>query len=273
MVERRRGLICTDLDGTLLDPDKQITDRVQRAIKEIAQRGYVIAISSGRHPFNVFELMDSLSLPRNCVCLSGAATFAGGDLIGSFVLGQDAVSEAIAIACDEGAYVSAGGAGFNISCGSVSRGSEAKAKAFSLYGSLASYEELAAAAGKREGSVLKLALHAADDAQYLRLRRKLGSLPGVRCVRSDALWLDVTSSSCTKAAGIAQLARYFGISQAKVAVLGDDENDMEAISQAGFGIAMGNAIPAVKAAASLVVSDNAHDGAAEGLAAAAQALA
>ncbi len=41
----------------------------------------------------------------------------------------------------------------------------------------------------------------------------------------------------------------WGISPAEVVAIGDDINDLEMIAQAGLGIAMGNAVPAVRAAA------------------------
>ena len=46
----------------------------------------------------------------------------------------------------------------------------------------------------------------------------------------------------------------------EVAALGDDENDVKLISIAGLGIAMGNALPQVKAVANAQTLDNDHDG-------------
>jgi Cof subfamily protein (haloacid dehalogenase superfamily) len=267
-VVEAKGLICCDLDGTLLLPDKTMGKASRQALEDAVAAGLVCAISSGRHPFNVFELMDGLGLPRTCVCLSGAATFVDGALIRIIPLGLPAVRSAIAVAAGEGAYVSVGGADFNAVCGQISRGKESAASAFSRYLVVESYEELEEYASKREGKLLKLAMHAKDQAQYERLRESLSRVDGVRCARSDVNWLDVTAVSCSKAAGIRALADYLGIPVSRVAVLGDDENDIEAIAEAGIGIAMGNAIPEAKAVASLVVGDNAHDGAAEGIRAA-----
>lgn len=268
MVETVDALICADLDGTLLSPEKEVRPEVHAAIAEAARQHICFAISSGRHPFNVFDLLDALGLERTCTCLSGAATFVDGERIAEIGLPFEAVAASLAVAAEEGAYVSVAGADFNISCGEVSRGREAKASAFSRYERADSFDELAAVAKERRASILKLAFHGRDEAQYLRLREKLGEISGVRCVRSDALWLDVTSPSCTKAAGVRALARHLGVPASRVAVIGDDENDIEAVAEAGFGIAMGNAIGAVKEAARLVVADNAHGGAAEAIRAA-----
>ena len=46
---------------------------------------------------------------------------------------------------------------------------------------------------------------------------------------------------------------------------GDGENDIEMLQAAGIGIAMGNAMPEVKAAADEVSSGNNEDGIAEAL--------
>lgn len=60
--------------------------------------------------------------------------------------------------------------------------------------------------------------------------------------------------------GITQLAERLGIPLNRVATVGDDVNDLEMISHAGFGVAMGNAIPAVKAVAAWETRTNDQDG-------------
>ncbi len=51
----------------------------------------------------------------------------------------------------------------------------------------------------------------------------------------------------------------------RVIAIGDEANDVEMMRQAGLGIAMGNAVPAVMAVADRVVADLHHDGVAEAL--------
>jgi hydroxymethylpyrimidine pyrophosphatase-like HAD family hydrolase len=46
----------------------------------------------------------------------------------------------------------------------------------------------------------------------------------------------------------------------RVIAIGDEANDLEMIRAAGLGIAMGNAIPAVQAAARYVTADLDHEG-------------
>jgi len=60
--------------------------------------------------------------------------------------------------------------------------------------------------------------------------------------------------------GILQLAGRLGIAPHEIATVGDDVNDLEMIANAGLGVAMGNAIPAVKAIARHHTRTNDQDG-------------
>ncbi|MGN0070242.1 MAG: HAD family hydrolase [Atopobiaceae bacterium] len=266
------GLICCDLDGTLLDPAKQIVPEVRSAIAEAEASGCIVAVASGRHPFNVFELMDGLGLPRTCTCLSGAATFEEGTLIQSNPLPASAVRSVIALAEHLDCYLAASGADFNLTFGHIVRPAKDRKGAVSRYAIAESWDDLARRAEARMGSILKLALHAEDDGSYSRIREGLRCISGICSAQSDIRWVDVTAPGCTKAAGIRALREELGIPAERVAVLGDDENDLEALASAGLAVCPANAIPEAKRIADLVVADNAHAGAAEGIRAAIEAF-
>ena len=55
------------------------------------------------------------------------------------------------------------------------------------------------------------------------------------------------------------------VSPDEIAAVGDDQNDVELLRGAGFGIAMGNAVPEAKAVAGAVVRSNAEGGAIEAI--------
>lgn len=274
-------LICLDLDGTLLGPDKRVSAVCRAALGEARAAGLSVAIASGRHPFNVQELCADLGMPFTAVCLSGALVIADGREVARHPIDEAGMAAAIDAAEACGCYISLSGADFNLCCGvpdwkrrqaATSNGSAAMGpSASSPSPSLSRYEFSETYDGLRElgrgraGEVLKVALNAPDDASYERLRADFADVPGIECARSDTRWLDVNAAGCTKAEGIEALARALGLTMAEVAAVGDDENDVASIGAVGLGIAMGNAIEPVKAVARLVVADNAHDGAAESI--------
>lgn len=262
---RRVKLLCLDLDGTLLDPAKQVSAGNRAAIARARETGLHVAIASGRHPFNICELLDDLGLPHDAVCLSGAYAMLGGSGVFRHELDHEAVAATVEIARAFDGYISLAGSDFNLTAGLVNRGKGGTTPAMQRYLHFDTYDDLLLAACERRSQVLKGALHADDDEVYAKLRDELDQIPGIACAQSDTRWVDVTAQGCTKAEGINAMARTLGFSMDEVAAVGDDENDVESLGAVGLGIAMGNALPVARAAAKVVTADNAHDGVAEAI--------
>jgi hydroxymethylpyrimidine pyrophosphatase-like HAD family hydrolase len=64
----------------------------------------------------------------------------------------------------------------------------------------------------------------------------------------------------TKWSGIRRLAAGWGIADEEICAVGDDVNDIPMIRAAGLGVAMGNAVPEVLAAADRIAPTHDHDG-------------
>ncbi len=77
--------------------------------------------------------------------------------------------------------------------------------------------------------------------------------------------LEVFAPEVDKWRGLSYVADRHGIEPAEIAVIGDEINDLAMVRGAGCGIAMGNAIDAVKAAADYVTASNDADGVAEAI--------
>ena len=262
---RRVKLVCLDLDGTLLDPMKQVPAGNRAAIERARAAGLHVAIASGRHPFNICELLDDLGMPHDAVCLSGAYTMLDGREVGRHGLDDATVGRVIDVVERYGCYVSLAGADFNLTSGNVDRGPGGKTAAVSRYVDCDGYDDLRARVTEHAGAFLKAATHADDEETYQALRADLRKVPGVSVAQSDKRWSDVVATGCSKAEGIEALARALGFSMHEVAAVGDDENDVESLGAVGLGVAMGNALPEARAAAKVAVADNAHDGVAEAI--------
>ena len=72
--------------------------------------------------------------------------------------------------------------------------------------------------------------------------------------------LEVNTITARKGNGMLKLAQMLGIVQADTMACGDDENDLDMIEQAAFGVAMGNASEHVKQKADFVTLSNEEDG-------------
>lgn len=83
---------------------------------------------------------------------------------------------------------------------------------------------------------------------------------GVQIKISQQGELHVTDERASKAAALQSLAIRLGIASQDIVAIGADERDQEMISQAGLGVAMGQAPHSVKSEASWITRSNDQDG-------------
>jgi hypothetical protein len=72
--------------------------------------------------------------------------------------------------------------------------------------------------------------------------------------------MEIYPTHVHKWSGVCRVAERLGVGPAEIVAVGDDLNDLEMVSRAALGVAMGNAVPRLKAAAKLVAPAHADDG-------------
>ena len=82
---------------------------------------------------------------------------------------------------------------------------------------------------------------------------------------SKPQYIEITSANTTKGRALKWLAEFFGISPAEVLAIGDGNNDVSMLQAAGIAVAVGNASPAAKEAASYVTNPSWEHGVAEAI--------
>lgn len=120
--------------------------------------------------------------------------------------------------------------------------------------------QLAEAVGDRPVNKLLL-LASVDDVATLhrKLQRALRFLP-CRVVRALDWTLEILPARTSKAHGVRAVLASLGIKPERCMAVGDGENDLELLKMVGLGVAMGNAMPAVKRAVPTVTAANDADG-------------
>ena len=97
----------------------------------------------------------------------------------------------------------------------------------------------------------------------------------VRSLRADELPIlyesglagniEMFSTRSGKGNGLTALCEHLDIPLSQVMAIGDSSNDMSMLRAVGFSVAVGNAVPELKAIADAVTGDNAHDGVADAI--------
>lgn len=106
--------------------------------------------------------------------------------------------------------------------------------------------------GSWEGDPVYLVNVYADDADVNRVMEKM---PHCKVTRWNSFGVDIIAQESGKVRGMEELLSHFGISRDEVIAFGDGENDLEMLSYAGIGVAMGNADERAKACADYVTSE------------------
>ncbi|MEX0427833.1 HAD family hydrolase [Nocardioides sp. DS6] len=101
--------------------------------------------------------------------------------------------------------------------------------------------------------------------EFVELGRSLG-LHGISYVVGWTAWLDLTPVGVSKASGLSYVCDQLDLEPSDVLAIGDGRNDIEMLTWAGRGVAMGQAIPEVVEVADDVTATVDDDGAAAELA-------
>ena len=64
-------LLLADVDGTLVTPDKVLTDRAVDAVRRLGEAGILFAVTSGRPPRGMSMLIEPLNLTTPIAAFNG----------------------------------------------------------------------------------------------------------------------------------------------------------------------------------------------------------
>lgn len=110
-----------------------------------------------------------------------------------------------------------------------------------------------------------LNLYVANDELKQRVWKLVeDAADGIHITTSFAQLIEVVSKDAGKDAGLRFITEYLGLKREETAAFGDNDNDMEMLDFAGYGIAMENATEKCKAAADYYTIHHDADGVAHG---------
>ncbi len=256
-------LIATDVDGTLLDDDENVTPRTRAAVKAAVDAGVQFVLATGRPPRWVHPVVDALGFAPMAVCANGAVIYdsANDRIVSARTLSADQLGELAEVATRV-----IPGAGL-----AVERvGSSAHDAATPQFVSSPGYEHAWLNPDNTEVSledllsapavkllIRKAGARSSDMADVLA---KHGDLQGDITYSTNNGLIEIVPMGISKATGIEELAAPLDITAAEVVAFGDMPNDVPMLAWAGLGVAMGNAHPDALAAADEVTETNADDG-------------
>lgn len=257
----RTRLIATDLDGTLLNDDKSVSDRTIAALAAAEKAGIDVFFVTGRPA----RWMDVVSAHVHghglAICANGAAVVdlhAGGELIKVRPLPREAALDVVRTLREV-----APGTAFAVELTTGIRYEPAYPPFQQDPGAIvAAAEKLLQEASDIEAPVVKLLAHhpRLTPDGFLTLARTAAGDRASFTRSSPSALLEISGLGVSKASTLALCCAERGISSDEVVAFGDMPNDLEMLAWAGTSYAMGNAHADVLAAASARTAGNNEDG-------------
>lgn len=253
----RIGLMVSDIDGTLVLPDKSLTPAALEAGRKLDAAGVGLTLVSSRPARGMAALVKALDLKVPFAAFNGGSVVApDGTLISAKRLSAGAAGKAIDLFQSRGVLVwaFADDNWFLTDTSSPYVQRERHTVNFDptlvsdFKGVIDRIDKLVGVSGEPD-----LLADVEGEAQAL-----LDGQANAR--RSQTYYLDVTNPQADKGHAVRALCAEIGVPTTQTAVIGDQANDMAMFAVAGLSIAMGQGTDEVKAAADFVTDANTEDG-------------
>ena len=254
-------LVASDLDGTLLNKNKEITPRLFDALKKLDELGIYFVPSTGRPFGTVPKAIKELPFLKYVITSNGAAIYDAAEqknIIESF-LTPEAVDAVIKIAKElpviteyfiEGkAYIAKDIyddlTPFNLTESHVTYIKNSRTPVEDFWNEM-----------KRNNTVLEnINLVFADMELRKETWDRLKALGLASVTAATTKNIEITSLFATKAKALEKLCEVLGFTRENVLAMGDGDNDMPMIEFAGIGVAMANGEDHIKEAADIIADD------------------
>lgn len=267
-------LLALDIDGTLLDGKREMSDATADAVRHAAARGVVVTVCTGRSLPSAEEAVGHLPLNAPYVLNNGAMIYDVPSRRARYLrhLPNHLAMDAVRVFR---------GIGFH----PIVYGPLPEVQYF-YYDSFdpdnhafVDYAAQNADRVHRVGDVCEYlrqditCITVAERSERVRSREShiREQLPDTEVVFEISPWdrcyhvITVMPSGVSKGDGLRRLAQLLGIDLAEVMAVGDNLNDLEMLDAAGLGVAMGNGTPEVRARADHVTASVNDDGVARAI--------
>lgn len=258
-----KKLICFDLDGTLLDSDRQLSPLNIEVLKRLDEAGHVVSIATGRLYKSACKIRSQMPSHLEIICSNGAVVESGGKIIrrdqiplenlkGLYNLARD---HDLSLAFDSLYAVYHTKLGWTLMMGYftnvINKGPlqirNVHVRSLDQYMKYAPF------------FINGIVISRSTPEKIPELRRDLEALDLYNIESSSHNNVEIIPRGSTKGTAALLLAERHGIYPEDIIGFGDGENDLSLIEAAGTGIAMGNASDLLKSRADLIIGDHNSD--------------
>ncbi|MDY3110221.1 MAG: Cof-type HAD-IIB family hydrolase [Lachnospiraceae bacterium] len=243
-------LLLFDLDGTLLQSDKTISQRTLSVLRKCRQEGILIGVSTSRSEQNSLVYLNEL-MPDILISSGGALVKYGTEYIykADFSVAEtNAMIDLARSVCGNDCEITIDTIDAHYWNYKIDPKKLDQSWGDSTYTDFSDFAECA----------LKICVEIFEQDKANELAERLSDCD---CIRfSDGYWYKFTKKNVTKENAIMKITEVCGFGTESIIAFGDDFADIGMLELCGLGVAMGNAIEEIKEKADIVIGSNEEDG-------------
>jgi 5-amino-6-(5-phospho-D-ribitylamino)uracil phosphatase len=263
-------MVAIDLDGTLLRKDGTMGARTRCALQAAVKRGIKVVVCTGRRFRTTLPILSELQLAVPVIVHGGLLIKDAGtyETLYHSYLARDFVLAAVKFLKAHGAtpivYVDLFAQGIDIYLDNERDGHPFHLKYLERNRRNCHFVgDVTAVFCPQTIHIGTLADRPSLERLNLGVEREFGAAVRHHVMNNtneEGAFLEIMSPGNSKWRALSRLIDREGFTPEQVICIGDEVNDLEMITHAGLGVAMGNAIAAVKAVAQHVTYSNEEDG-------------
>jgi Cof subfamily protein (haloacid dehalogenase superfamily) len=266
----RYQLLAIDIDGTLVNSRDELTAPTCAALARAGEAGIHVGLATGRRYSHTLHLVEPLGIDVPLVTAGGALVKDPLDHRTLFCAHFDRE-----VICQALTIVERCGYDVLLCADTFTRGFDYyQAAAAAKWPEMARYLAMNSGCGRLWPNMMSDpppdvfgGFAIGSQRQMLDLESRLHeAMPGkiatnvLHSPRFNVFMCELAPAGVTKWSAIRRLAGQWGIREEAICAVGDDVNDIAMIRGAGLGVAMGNALPIVKEAASRIAPTHDENG-------------
>ena len=254
------NLISFDMDGTLLNSQKVISENTIQAIKKATKLGKVVVLGTGRCFSQIKPYLNDIPDVRYIICVSGACVYdlKENKAIYSNLLNIDTIKALIRAVKDKDVmieYLSDISVVQKDKCDVMEKYHMGVYKSFyqkqaTLVDDIVEYFENA------PYPMEKFNVYHINTEERTQTKEELAKLNlEILMADSEITSIEISAKGVDKGTGLEKLCEYLNVPIEETITVGDADNDIGIFKKAGLKIAMGNANANIKALSDVIVND------------------
>jgi Cof subfamily protein (haloacid dehalogenase superfamily) len=255
-------LICTDIDGTLLNDKSLLNDFDKEMLKRAYEEKNIPTIlTSGRFKVGLTGIQKELGFPTGYSCFNGSYVEFNNEILKDVRIELSALEKLIPIIESNNSYPVI----FDLYNSYMNE----KGPCFKLQEEWMPNTSIATPLlplikewEKKNYRPFKLLARDEDPQNLLKTKKLIddANIEGINTFLSSPIFLEIVPTGVSKGSTVEIICESLNINKDNVMSFGDYHNDLELIAASGYGIAMDNAIDEVKAVAFDVTDTNNNSG-------------